>query len=86
MGSELVSCYSYSLALCFALQQSEHVTCVTYGVGGQPCCGLEAAEMAAAGRARFGQAAKFFILFETKTDEVRLRALPPRSRTALKEG
>ena len=56
MGSELVSCYSYSLALCFALQQSELVTCVTYGVGGQPCCGLEAAEMAALGRTRLGQA------------------------------
>ena len=66
MGSELVSCYSYNLALCFALQQSELVTCVTYGVGGQPCCGLEAAEMAAAGgRAlcKNGQALNFFLYF-----------------------
>jgi len=38
-----------------SLQQSEQLTCVTYGVGGQPCCGLEAAEMAAAGRALAGR-------------------------------
>ena len=82
MGSELVSCYSYSLALCFALQQSELVTCVTYGVGGQPCCGLEAAEMAAAGRPGALAKAAIFIFFIFW----RLGALPARPRKPVAEG
>ena len=51
-----------------SLQQSEQLTCVTYGVGGQPCCGLEAAEMAAAAPGAFGPGTKFVIFFETQCD------------------